>query len=238
MRNLREPVLFSTAVQRLLEDGHDTFLEISPHPILLSAVQQGIHHFGPAGAVLPSLRREEEEHAVMLGSLGALYHLGYSVDWSRIYPSAGRCVRFHFIRGSASVAGWSRRQVTPTLQRTNLESRSLGPRYGKHPLLGRHFKSAHPAETHFWEVALDKRALPYLEEHRIQGAAVLPASLYLEMALAAAREAFAEQSFVLKDIEFHRALFLPETGTRTTQVILRAARMRRHLFTSTVARQA
>ena len=33
-RNLREPVLFSTAVQRLLEDGHDIFLEISPHPIL------------------------------------------------------------------------------------------------------------------------------------------------------------------------------------------------------------
>ena len=35
-RNLREPVLFSTAVQQLLEDGHDIFLEISPHPILLS----------------------------------------------------------------------------------------------------------------------------------------------------------------------------------------------------------
>lgn len=29
VRNLREPVLFSTAVQQLLEDGHDTFLEIS-----------------------------------------------------------------------------------------------------------------------------------------------------------------------------------------------------------------
>ena len=61
VRNMREPVLFSTAVQRLLEDGHDIFLEISPHPILLSAIQQGIHHFGQEGAVLPSLRREEDE---------------------------------------------------------------------------------------------------------------------------------------------------------------------------------
>ncbi|OYV68050.1 MAG: hypothetical protein B7Z74_08825, partial [Deltaproteobacteria bacterium 21-66-5] len=33
-RNMREPVLFSAAVQRLLEDGHDIFLEVSPHPIL------------------------------------------------------------------------------------------------------------------------------------------------------------------------------------------------------------
>ena len=51
-RNMREPVLFSAAVQRLVEDGHDIFLEISPNPILLSAMQQGFHHFGQEGAVL------------------------------------------------------------------------------------------------------------------------------------------------------------------------------------------
>src|SRR6185437_16794781 len=96
VRNLREPVLFSTAVQRLLEDGHDTFLEVSPHPILLSAIQQGLHHLGREGAVLPSLRREEDEHAMMLGSLGALYALGYPVDWSHIYQPVGQCVRLPF----------------------------------------------------------------------------------------------------------------------------------------------
>jgi len=92
-RNLREPVLFSTAVQRLLDDGHDIFLEINPHPILLSAIQQGMHHCGQDGTVLPSVRREEDDHTVMLGSLGALYALGYPVDWSRTYPAGGRCVR-------------------------------------------------------------------------------------------------------------------------------------------------
>lgn len=95
-RNLREPVLFSTAVQRLLEDGHNIFLEISPHPILLSAIQQGLHHSGQEGAVLPSVRREEDEHTVLLGTLGALYALGYPVDWRRIYPAGGRCVRLPF----------------------------------------------------------------------------------------------------------------------------------------------
>jgi acyl transferase domain-containing protein len=92
-RNMREPVLFSTAAQRLVEDGHDIFLEISPHPILLSALQQGLQHWGQDGVVLPSLRREEDERAVLLGSLGALYALGYPVDWSLIYPNGGRrCV--------------------------------------------------------------------------------------------------------------------------------------------------
>lgn len=92
VRNLREPVLFSTMVQRLLEDGHDIFLEISPHPILLGAIQQGLRHAEREGHTLPSLRREEDERLVMLGSLGALYALGYPVDWRTLYSADSRCV--------------------------------------------------------------------------------------------------------------------------------------------------
>jgi amino acid adenylation domain-containing protein/thioester reductase-like protein len=91
-RNLREPVLFSTTVQRLLKDGYDIFLEISPHPILLGAIQQGLRHAEREGSTLPSLRREEDERLVMLGSLGALYMLGYPVDWRPLYPAESRCV--------------------------------------------------------------------------------------------------------------------------------------------------
>ena len=110
----------------------------------------------------------------------------------------------------------SPQQGTPTL--TGSKSSRSGT--GNHPLLGRHFKSAHPAGTHFWETTLDKNSLPYLDDHRIQGVAVLPASAYVEMALAAAVEVFGAQSVALKDIEFRKALFLPEGGTHTIQVIL------------------
>jgi myxalamid-type polyketide synthase MxaE and MxaD len=215
-RNLREPVLFSTAVQQLLEDGHDIFLEISAHPILLSSIQQGFHHLGQEGAVLPTLRREEEERTVMLGSLGTLYTLGYPVDWSRIYPAGGRCVRL-------PVYPWQRERCWLETAAGDTDShweQTARSRTGKHLLLGRHFKSAHPKGSHFWEVTLDKRALPYLDDHRIQGVAVLPASAYLEMALAAAVEVFGEQSIALKDVEFDRALFFSESGTHTIQVIL------------------
>jgi len=215
-RNMREPVLFSTAIQRLLENGHDLFLEISPHPTLLSAMQQGFHHFGQEGAVLPSLRREEDEHTVLLGSLGALYTLGYAVDWNRIYPTGGRCVQLPFYP-------WQRERCwfEPSAGDTD-SCRKQAPRSGagNHPLLGQHFKSAHPAGTHFWETTLDKNSHPYLDDHRIQGTAVLPASAYVEMALATAVEVFESQSIALKDIEFRKTLFLPESGTRTIQVVL------------------
>src|SRR5262245_25518663 len=91
-RNLREPVLFSTVVQRLLGSGHKIFLEVSPHPILTGAIQQCVHHSGREGVVFPSMRRDEDERAVMLASLGAVYAHGEDVDWSKLYPSRGRVI--------------------------------------------------------------------------------------------------------------------------------------------------
>jgi myxalamid-type polyketide synthase MxaE and MxaD len=215
-KNLREPVLFSTAVQNLVKDGHDIFLELSPHPILLSAMQQAFHHFGQNCAGLPSLRHHEDERTVLLGSLGALYTLGYPVDWTRIYPSGGRCVQLPFYP-------WQRERCwfDPAVRVTKSHlAETVRRETGSHPFLGNHSISPHLPGTHIWETTLDRRLLPYLDHHRIQGVAVLPASAYLEMALSAAGEIFAAQSVVLKDIEFREALFLPDGATRTIQVVL------------------
>jgi myxalamid-type polyketide synthase MxaE and MxaD len=52
-RNLREPVLFSTALQRLLEDDHEIFIEVSPHPLLLSSIRQWIQELDKVLSCLP-----------------------------------------------------------------------------------------------------------------------------------------------------------------------------------------
>ena len=91
-RNLREPVLFSGVIQQLIESGSEIFVEISPHPIVSGSIQQTLLHFERRATVLPSLRREEDERQVMLGSLGALYTTGSRVNWDRLYPSRGLCV--------------------------------------------------------------------------------------------------------------------------------------------------
>ncbi|MGA2411029.1 MAG: type I polyketide synthase, partial [Candidatus Binataceae bacterium] len=211
-RNLREPVLFLTAIQQLLEDGHDTFLELSPHPSLLSSIQHESRGTGKESAVLPSLRREEEQK-VLAGSLGALYTLGYAIDWSRVYSAGGRCVELPFYR-------WKRERCW--LDQPEGNGRAV---YGrpeaaeKASILGRHFESAQ-AETHFWEGGLNNDALSYLDDHRVEGVAVLPAALYVEMFSAAASEVFPSQSFVLRDVEFRHALLVPDGETRTIQVIL------------------
>ena len=87
-RNLRQPVLFSTAIRRLAADGLDAFIEMSSHPILLAAVQDSLQDAGGEGVLrLPSGRREEDERVVIRESLAALWVHGYRLDWSRLFPT-------------------------------------------------------------------------------------------------------------------------------------------------------
>ncbi|HTN88888.1 MAG TPA: SDR family NAD(P)-dependent oxidoreductase [Sorangium sp.] len=116
-RNLREPVLFSRAVERLSEGGPALFIEMSPHPVLGPAIDEGLRAHGRGGAALASLRREQDEARALRESLGALYARGYPVDFRRQHASGGRCVPLpsypwqrerYWIEGSATVACASR----------------------------------------------------------------------------------------------------------------------------------
>jgi acyl transferase domain-containing protein len=91
-RQVRKPVLFAAAINQLTEDQNAVFVEISSHPVLSANISECLHYRDQAGSVLPSLRRDNEEQAMMLSTLGALYTLGYPLDWKRLYPS-GRCIR-------------------------------------------------------------------------------------------------------------------------------------------------
>lgn len=85
--NLRRPVLFSQMTQELLASDYGVFIEMSPHPVLLPAIEQGFQHARRAGVAVASLRRKEPEQRTILGSLGRLYQLGYSPGWEQLNPA-------------------------------------------------------------------------------------------------------------------------------------------------------
>ncbi|MGH8056854.1 MAG: polyketide synthase dehydratase domain-containing protein [Candidatus Entotheonellia bacterium] len=200
-RNVREGVRFADAVDRLITSDYEAFVELSPHPVLSAAVSECLSHRGRQGTALPSLRRQDGERATMLASLGALYTLGYSVDWRIFWPGGGRPVHL-------PAYPWQRERYWHELE----ELREL--RIGKHahPLLGRHLRSADPT----WESVLDTRSLKYLGEHRLHEHAVFPASAYVEMALGAAQESLAGGGCILEEIQFQQALFLPDNDAPST----------------------
>ncbi|AKT38855.1 type I polyketide synthase [Chondromyces crocatus] len=90
--NLRRPVLFSSGVEALLREEYRFFLELSPHPVLLPAIDGCLREHPGGGTTVPSLRREQDDLEVMLGSLGELHTRGYPVSWDRQYPEGGDVV--------------------------------------------------------------------------------------------------------------------------------------------------
>ena len=118
-RNLRQPVLFSSAVQKLLGDGFDAFIEINAHPVLLQSIEAGIQHSGKKAVAIASLKRDQPDAAEMLNALGALHVSGFPVDFRRLYPE-GVCLRLptypwqrerYWIEGSETAP---RRQAAPS----------------------------------------------------------------------------------------------------------------------------
>jgi acyl transferase domain-containing protein len=92
VENLRRPVRFAAAVRSILANRRDTlFVEISPHPLLASALEDGIHSSEAAAAVVPSLLRDGPELESMLAGLGIAYERGCEPNWRRLYEG-GRFV--------------------------------------------------------------------------------------------------------------------------------------------------
>lgn len=216
-RNLREPVLFSAAIQKLLESGYEAFLEISPHPITLSTIQQGLYHAGREGTLLPSLRRAEDEPTAMLRALGGLYATGHPVNWDIHFPQKGGYVQLPSYQ-------WQHKRFWVEAEQANdgaarkAARRYVTPAGGTHPLVGYRYEPARSPLRHVWELSDASSALRFLKEHRVQDVAIFPGAAYVEMVLAAASEIYGETPISLFDVAFHSALFLAEDGGRTIQL--------------------
>ena len=222
-RNVREPVYFAATVDRLIEDGCDAFLEIGPHPVLTGAMTECLRKRGREGAVLSTLRRKTAERASVLDTLGALHTLGRTVDWPALHPEPRRVA-------DLPLYPWQRERhwdESPQSVRDRLE----GP---VHPLLGKRLSAARPE----WEVKIDRRSTPYLQDHQIHGGVIYPGAAYVEMGVAAVRDAVGEgSSLELEEIRFDQAMFLPEGETRVVQTRFDPEELRFEVFSRPLDRE-
>lgn len=199
--NVRDTVRFGPGIETLIDDGNTFFVEISAHPVLSAYVNECLKGKATHGVIVPSLRRNEEEGFVMLNSLGGLYTSGYPVDWKRQYPrrlAQAELPRYPWTHESY----W---HECDTMRAWRLGSPA-------HPLLGERLKTALPS----WSVQVSCASFPYLADHRVQGHAVFPAAAYCEVALAAARDVLGGGTYVLEEVDFLKAMFIPMSGEAPT----------------------
>ncbi|MFC9927899.1 type I polyketide synthase [Streptomyces sp. NPDC127190] len=78
--NARRPVAFDPAVRTLLAAGYRFFVEVSPHPVLVTAVQDIAEDAGTEAAAVGSLRRDEGGLDRFLRSVADAHTRGAPVD--------------------------------------------------------------------------------------------------------------------------------------------------------------
>src|SRR5258708_6276831 len=152
---------------------------------------------GEEGGWLPSLRKDRDDWSELAKSLGTLFSRGFDVNWAgfdRPYPRRKVVLpsypferQRYWIEVSEGDEG-----APPDRERPEHPGRGVG----------------RDLEAVRFESLVGPQALPYLADHRIYGAVVLPATAYLEMGLAAAAETLGAGAHVLEDVVISEALVL------------------------------
>ncbi len=197
--NLRRPVRFSQALAAATADGYGVFVEISPHPVALAAIEQS------TGALaLPSASRKVDERKAFLTTLARLHTLGLpgvlDARGPRPVPVALPGPRWRHQRF------WPRRPAS---------QRGSG---GAHPLLGVHIEQP-TGGGHLWHADVGTAALPWLADHAAMGVPLFPAAGFLELALATAKAVLRPGGQLrVGGLELHRVLPLAAHTEVTTSL--------------------
>jgi acyl transferase domain-containing protein/acyl-CoA synthetase (AMP-forming)/AMP-acid ligase II/acyl carrier protein/precorrin-6B methylase 2 len=214
-QHAREPVQFMAGIKYLERQGHLLFVELGPHPALLSLARET--WTGVDAKWLPSCRRNRSDWDCLLASVAELHLLGCIIDWQGFdHDYQRRRVRlptYAFQRRQCWLEAPARQSATEGTSQGEL-LRSAKPT--GHPLLGRRVRSA----VTLYESELGIDAPAWLKDHRIFDTVVTPASATLEMVLAAATTHFKTAAVTIEDVAIHQALVMPSKGRCTVQLIL------------------
>jgi acyl transferase domain-containing protein/acyl carrier protein len=199
VNNLRRPVLFSRTLERLVEDKHTIFIELSPHPVLLPSMEETIHHLGAVVTAVPSLEREKDEQASLLSSLGRLYTIGYPVNWKRLFPVGGKVV-------TLPAYPWQKQHYWLDVQPAPTSNRPATASGEAHPVLGVRLP--------------DVASLPGIVVWQNDFRSPLPEDAYVTMASAAAKAIFGETLCRVSDLATGKPLLLTDGAEAQMQFIL------------------
>ncbi|MGW7569272.1 type I polyketide synthase [Streptomyces tendae] len=214
VRHVREAVRFADGMRFLVAQGVTRCLELGPDQVLTGMGRICLDPV-PEGVVLVPARDPARPEAEQLTvALARMYANGGTVDWAAYFAGSG-----------------ARRTALPTYafqRRTYWLNASDGAEAGpkdlraaglgavRHPLLGA-FVPAPDSDGGVLTGRLSAEAQPWLTEHRIMGALVVPGTVFTELALRAGDQV---GSPVLAELTQEAPLVLPEQAGVAVQVVV------------------
>ena len=199
--HLRGAVRFADGISYAQSKKFQTFVEIGPKPTLLGLGRASA--LPEYGTWLPSLKPSSEWHT-LLRSVGQLYVCGVDINWQNFY------VQKKSQRLQLPNYSWRYQRCWTDLVSMGGNGQRL------HPLVHRRIENA--SRSAIFESILSTSSPAYLDDHRVFGNVVFPASAFFEMAMVVARLIFDQDEVALTNVTIGRTLFLSDVPV-TVQMI-------------------
>ena len=214
-RHAREAVRFADGIRALAAMEPDVCIEVGPQPTLLSFVSAMSTVFGDhMPAMVASLRKGRSDKDQLAEALAMLFVAGVAVDWRAVW--AARPQRL------VDLPSYPFQRERCWFQAGGRSPRASGKTNGVasgHPLLGTRLRSA-LRDTILFEQWMRSEDFVFLRDHQVQGRAILPATAFIELAIAAYREAFGSEA-TLRGMTIAGPLAFEGNQERIVQVIVR-----------------
>lgn len=208
---LRAPVQFMQGLQQAQSTGAGCFVEIGPAAILCG-LGRALDDTGSANWI-PTLRKGQQDARVFASALASLFTLGHAIDWSGSTAFDGR-------RTHLPTYPWQRQRCW--IEPDPLQGHVLVP----DPLLAPPLVLPRLGQQ-LYTLDYSLATIPVLEQHRVFGAVVPPAALYVSQLLRTAADFSGHQRIVLSDVNFVAPMHVggaeSANNTRTVQILYSAS---------------
>jgi acyl transferase domain-containing protein/acyl carrier protein len=210
-RQARGTVRFGDAMARLDGEQVRTYLELGPGAVLSAMGQEAVD---PAAAeradFIPLMRPGRSEAREIVTGLARAHVRGVKVDWSRFF--AGTSAR----RADLPTYAFQHRRhwLTGTPGHADLTAMGLAP--AGHPLLGADVTLA-GAATLAYAGQVATRTHPWVADHSVGGAVLLPGTAILELAASIGARVGCD---IVEELTLEAPVILADQGSAAFQVTL------------------
>ncbi len=204
--HLRGTVRFADGVATLGRLGVDLIIELGPTPALIGQARASLP--GAQYRWLPTMRRGRDDIRSLAECVAGLFVAGVELDWTAFH--AAQPTR----RVPLPTYPWQRERFWKKTIAQPSRATAIATRWS-HPLLSGRISGPLPV----FESDIGLAGHTYLSDHRIFGLPLFPATGFIELALAGAREAIGDRAMVLSDVTLHAALRVPDADTVTVQIV-------------------
>lgn len=207
-RSLRRTVRFEEATRALVRDGHDALIEVSAHPVLTIGIQETLDDLGWNAVTLGTLRRGEGGTDRFLRSAAEAHAHGVALDWTAVFAGTGAR------RTALPTYAFQHERYWLDAPHTAADAAGLGLASSDHPLLGAVVSLA-DSDGLLLTGRLATHTHPWLADHVVMGAVILPGTAFVELAVRAGDHLGCD---TLAELTLQAPLVLPERGGVVVQV--------------------